>query len=134
VSGIPFLVVAGGQDNLVNSVNSHLLASSLDAPLMFRLDAGHGITDQYAAEVNLVLEKHIVKAANDRLVEGALGLPETGIKPGRHPWRAAAFMVAFYWLVARKATRWWPGVLWVGAVLRMLYGPLWQFPRRVRMV
>jgi len=135
-SGIRFLVVAGAQDNLVNSQNAYLLACALDAPLLLREDAGHGVTDSYATDVNMALQRHVEEAQAAVGVEGRRPVRAIDAVPaGWHPWKVGvAVLVAWRLLVGRRERRWAGALVFAAAVLRALYGPLWRSERRVRVL
>jgi len=135
-SGIRFLVIAGAQDNLVNSQNAYLLASALDAPLLLRQDAGHGVTDSYATEVNLALQRHVEEAQAAVAVEGRRRVRAADAVPaGWHPGQVGvAIFIAWRLLVGRRQRRWGGALVLAAVVLRALYGPMWRIERRVRML
>jgi pimeloyl-ACP methyl ester carboxylesterase len=145
-TGIPFLVIAGELDNLVNAFNARILASALNCPILMKHDAGHGINEQYEDEVNQVLWNHIVSATDQFVPEGRVPLPKEGPKPGLHPWltTACAFLPSF--LLARKYVgqeigvrgrkrriTWWTIIL-MSLIVRFIHGPLWYYPHKLKWI
>jgi hypothetical protein len=69
-------------------------------------------------------------------MEGRPARLDLGPAPGRHPWRAGAFLLAAFLLAAPRALpyRRLCAGLFVAAALRLLYGPMYKMDRKVRML
>jgi len=126
-SGIRFLVIMGGKDELMNSANGVLLASALDAPLLFREDAGHGIGEQYADDVNRAIQRIIDEAEAIKVKKRVT----TGMPPGYHPWQVALACLAACAVVGGRAK--WMAALSSLTLMRVWFGPVWKREREVRL-
>ena len=124
--------MAGTNDNLVNYVNGIILADALNAPLILKEDAGHGVNLQHRKEINLAMLKHVETAELKKPIEGRRPLSaRQGFPPGTHPWMTAATAFLPCYLVARRlassSSRRVAIVLaLLSLILRVSHGPLYR--------
>lgn len=99
---LPTIIICGKLDNLVNAYNScEILAPHLKGELLVFGDAGHGVNEQYATEVNLALKRNIDAGYNlskslkiEELKGRSSSSPEFW-----HPWKVILAYILLVWLV-----------------------------------
>lgn len=112
------LVVSGEQDKLVGHWNSRILSETLCAKWLHFADAGHGVAEQYADEVNAAIEE-LVRNAHEqnppsgrgpRLRQRQRQRQRKPHGPGAHPFQLAVGAMALAALLLRKRLlgRWLP--------------------------
>ncbi len=82
------LVVTGELDNLVGYWNGRTLAQTLNGKLLHYKDAGHGVSEQYATQVNRAIDDNIKLAAKNHDAENIS--QRKPLSPGYHPWSVLA--------------------------------------------
>ncbi|GBG24425.1 Hypothetical Protein FCC1311_006432 [Hondaea fermentalgiana] len=91
------LVVSGERDNIVGYRNARLLAEALCGKWLHFVDAGHGVSEQHAAEVNAAVEALVNRASRKTQEKPFLATQRKPERPGIHPlqvlvlWSIVAF-------------------------------------------
>jgi len=125
---IPVLVINGAYDNLVDPVNSRMMAKATNAEHLYFKEAGHGVNEQYEHECNNALQTHFNKSVtmqSTRTLNRKPHAPEM-----LHPWK----LIGGYVIIAtvmhrlrmlkRLNSKIVTGLhtLFLGFILRKIYG------------